>query len=523
MSNREGARYCPPLVCPADLGRPDRYALDKNLPLTLPSENPAPPRLTRFEIAALLLALVACRLLVISSFPIYDDAFITYRYAANLAQGLGLVFSPGMPWEPVLGTTTPGYAVVMSGFHALGLDLTTASRAFNLVCDLVTGLLLLNLFGRRRFAATASLFLFAALPPLARISMGGMESPLFLAMTLGAVMAFRAQRHTLAGVLAALACSVRPEAVLLVMVLAAQRPFERRTLMRYLVPVAVIGVVHVAVLLAIYGSPIPQSVLAKAGNTTEEIPWERMGQVLLHSFIPLSPLVVVLPLVLIGFARGLRRPAGAFLVFSLLIVFGYLFSGVKTWGWYYYVPLMGWVMGLTLGTEWLLGRAWSPMVVARSLLSSRLAPTILGLMAVCSVTCFSRLYPDTISGSVYGPLAAWAQTVGLEEQQATIAASDIGAIGYFSGAVILDTEGLVWPPAAEYEHQVEVVAHELPDYVLVTATRERVLRFVADPIRDQYRFVRRFNALEGEEGEPLTGLLVESWTQDYVLYARLDP
>lgn len=202
---------------------------------------------------------------------------------------------------------------------------------------------------------------------------------------------------------------------------------------------------------------------------------------------------------------------------------GYLLSGVKTWGWYYYVPLMGWVMALTLGTEWLLERSWSPLVAARTLLLSRLAPALLALLAVCSVTCFSRLYPDQISGRVYGPLSAWAQTVGLEQQQASIAASDIGAIGYFSRAVILDTEGLVWPPAAEFEHQVEVVAHELPDYVLVTATRERVLRFVSAPVSDHYRFVRRFNALDGEDGPPLTGLLPESWTQDYVLYARLKP
>ena len=41
----------------------------------------------------------------------YDDAFVTYRYADNLAAGRGLVFNPG---EPVLGTTAPGWAVVLA-------------------------------------------------------------------------------------------------------------------------------------------------------------------------------------------------------------------------------------------------------------------------------------------------------------------------------------------------------------------------------------------------------------------------
>lgn len=47
----------------------------------------------------------------------YDDAFITYRYAQNLADGRGLVFNPG---EPVLGTTAPGWAVTLGLAAAIG-------------------------------------------------------------------------------------------------------------------------------------------------------------------------------------------------------------------------------------------------------------------------------------------------------------------------------------------------------------------------------------------------------------------
>ena len=35
---------------------------------------------------------------------IADDAFITFRYARNLAAGLGFVYNQG---EPVMGTSTP--------------------------------------------------------------------------------------------------------------------------------------------------------------------------------------------------------------------------------------------------------------------------------------------------------------------------------------------------------------------------------------------------------------------------------
>ncbi|MCS7179002.1 MAG: hypothetical protein RML46_08665 [Anaerolineae bacterium] len=42
----------------------------------------------------------------------YDEAFITYRYAENLSRGLGLVYNPG---ERFLGTTGPGWAILLGG------------------------------------------------------------------------------------------------------------------------------------------------------------------------------------------------------------------------------------------------------------------------------------------------------------------------------------------------------------------------------------------------------------------------
>ena len=44
----------------------------------------------------------------------YDDGYITYRYADNLARGRGFVFNPG---EPVLGTSAPGYGLLLAGLE----------------------------------------------------------------------------------------------------------------------------------------------------------------------------------------------------------------------------------------------------------------------------------------------------------------------------------------------------------------------------------------------------------------------
>ena len=70
--------------------------------------------------------------------PIIDDAFITYRYAANLARGNGLVYNAG---ERVLGTTTPGYAILLAGVGSVfsTSDLPDVSLGVNAILLIIAG------------------------------------------------------------------------------------------------------------------------------------------------------------------------------------------------------------------------------------------------------------------------------------------------------------------------------------------------------------------------------------------------
>ena len=61
------------------------------------------------------------------SHHVYDDPFITYRYAENLGEGLGFVYNPG---ERVLSTTTPLFRFA-PGFTLECLVRITASCKFN--------------------------------------------------------------------------------------------------------------------------------------------------------------------------------------------------------------------------------------------------------------------------------------------------------------------------------------------------------------------------------------------------------
>src|SRR5207302_4729112 len=69
-----------------------------------------------------------------------DDAYITFRYARNLAEGLGLVYNPG---EWVLGTTAPLWAIVLAGGYKFGLtDLPWLGTGVSAVCVAASAALL---------------------------------------------------------------------------------------------------------------------------------------------------------------------------------------------------------------------------------------------------------------------------------------------------------------------------------------------------------------------------------------------
>lgn len=491
------------------------------------SEGPVFPhesRLSSLHVLSLVVTVVASRLLAVYSFPIYDDAFITFRYSQNLADGLGLVFNPGASWEPVLGTTTPGYAVLLAGFHALGLDLVDAARGVNLVCDVVIALLLAHLLDRRAVPTLVALIAFAAMPEISRISVGGMEPPVLVALGLGGLAAARAGRLVLGGTLIALACTIRPEAVLLVPAVGVFHVRSVRAGLRFLAPVAVIGIACAGTLWWVYGHPIPLSVRAKAGPHGLRPRTWRVAAIVEQAFAPSYTAVFFLPFAAIGYVRGLLYERGLrpWILFGLGVVAAYLTAGVKTWGWYYYVPLVAWAVALGLGIEVVYHRIHQSEETLSEAPHRGQVPIFAALVAVLVVAGYTRVWPDEVTPQVYSPLEAWCKAERLAERDVAIAASDIGAIGFFSGARILDSEGLVWPGAKEFDGQVDIVSRLRPEYVFLVANRERVEAFLETEAAAHYRPVRRFNKVEDYELEPVAELLPRGWVQDYLVYERVE-
>lgn len=491
------------------------------------TEGPASTaRITRVQHALLVLAVVACRIATRPACPTYDDAFITYRYAANAAHGLGMVFDPGASWEPVLGTTTPLYTLVMALFAKLGADLVVASLIFNIALDAVTATLIPRLFGGARGASSVALFAFAAFTPLVRISVGGMESPLFLCLGLGACLAFASNAFVLSGTLAALTCVTRPEGVLLCAVLFLSRLKSPRDLVRFTLPIVVIGAIAVAWLTSIYGSPIPQSVVAKStmrqGDAWHEA-LVRWKAILSQAFVPKFVLWPAIPLVAIGAWRAVRG-GGALRTISLwalAITASYLVARPHTWGWYYFVPLAGWTLWFGLGTAHV-AQKLEPAALVHGL--SRCGPYVAAAVAFAATFVVGTRLRSPVAESVYEPMFAWAETTSTREPSARILASDIGAIGWHWRGTVLDSEGLVWPAALALQTPNNMIEHEKPEYVLLVLERMRLRHFMDRPdLFAQYEPIVRFSAKGRTELNPTLNDLDVDWSQDYLVFKRRAP
>lgn len=200
----------------------------------------------------------------------HDDAYITYRYGQNLAEGRGLVFNPG---ERIMGSTSPLHALLAGGVHAVVGHEALPSVMSALGCvgwtlqALAVFFLLHGALGR----------LWAFLVALC-IAAGGawsfewvaLETHLAAAFTLWALVAGVSSRWTWAAALLALAGLTRPDAYLLGIPLGLLAVPEARRgdtpIVRPLAAFAAITLPWLIFAWSYFGTVLPQSV-AKVGRT----------------------------------------------------------------------------------------------------------------------------------------------------------------------------------------------------------------------------------------------------------------
>lgn len=406
---------------------------------------------------------------------IADDAFITWRYALNFVEGRGFAFNPG---EPVYGTTAPLFGFLNAGGMALGVQPWTWTLALDVVWG--AGILwkLRELIERAGhgafFPAAAVVVLLASMETLAT---PGMETGLYCFLLLGTIAAVSdPMAHPWkAAAWGSAAAMLRPDGIVVLLVAGAfaavragktgaWRPF----LAACAIPV-VAGAAYAALLLALFGTIVPQTVVAKSVRLATWPDISTFGDLLVEYLLrwrqhPGSPLPLWPNWAALGGAAALgwtawKRPAARPLAAFVVAYAAFFALGRAPRFDWYLVPLAlvlrawsGIFAGLCVvaAARWAGGR-WEPMLRARLGFAAAVAAIAIQfpqatLMAHHIGWNAGAFGPQT-DLKLYGEAVCW--IVEQDGREIVIASNEIGQIGFFSGARIFDTEGLVTPEALD--------------------------------------------------------------------------
>jgi hypothetical protein len=385
----------------------------------------------------------------------YDDAFITYRYGANLATGHGLVFNPG---ERLMGSTSPLHSLLAAPVYlvagegrlpgamsALGCAGWTAQAVavFVLLRAALGGLPALLVASAVAAGAAGS----ARWVPL--------ETNLVAAFALWALVAALASRWVAAALLLALAGLTRPDAYLLALPLgllalpdlAARRVGWWRPVLAFALPTA-LWLVFAGLY---FGSVVPQSALAKVGRTAPsdyfhhlliQPPWILLGG---RDGAPWIALVWLLAAAGAALLIARRRRLWVLPAWGALHFAGYwTLRPFAAHRWQLY-PLVLVVVVCAFAALAALARRGPRRLVA-TVAAAGLGALVLG-SAVQTAGWARGHRNDPWYGSrhrVYQRVAEFLVAHGCR-REGVVAAVEVGTVGYYGGCRMFDLGGLVTP------------------------------------------------------------------------------
>jgi len=433
-------------------------------------------------------------LVVLAELPfveyITDDTFIHLQFAKNLVAGNGFSFNSG---EPTYGFTSPLWVLLISALGMTGAGLLAASKTLGLVATALSAVFFYFLVvrvSRDRFLSRAAAVVWAANAWSLRWGISGMETSIVTAWAVASLYFFFVDSEsgsTRRSVwILAIACLVRPEALILLAICAVALFLPRDSSAKRLgLPVllssGIVTFLWSAYAQIEFGRMTPTTVAVKAGRfISPGRLWEGLtvvGKIMGSTNAPEIALVAVV-IVLSLAARKLPGAPSRFHVAALgwlvALPAAYVLRDVQVVS-RYLVPVMP--------VATLYGFLSLRRLGASLKLSERgLRRATLAVAAGCVVINVSMLsfveYPHTHSFSrdMRGSLVYLGKWFSINTPaNTTIAIPDIGAFAFYSDRKVLDLGGLVTPgmiPILRDHNLDEVLTQFLfaqlarPDYVV---------------------------------------------------------
>jgi hypothetical protein len=503
--------------------------------------------------------LISLRTHTTQDFSTIDDAFITYRYAANLSNGHGFVYNVG---EWVMGTTAPAYGLLLGilGFFTGAEAIPSLSLLVNFIA---LSLINIGIFASAKMISPSYILnaLIAGVivqgSALHYASISGMETPVFLAVLIWGVVFALWKRWPIALLLIGCTVWFRPEGVFAIGFIGLHLLWQHRDkyLLRRLALLITPGMLLMIWLFVTYGTFIPQSVIAKrAGLYPLSI---------VDTLIPVSEFVGRDVLGIQGYISPmdggqslLRWVLMASVMLSATGVSALWLSRSKaSVGWF--LPLLGILLtGFFATSSTVLFEHYYGMfepflvftlICAAFAVGARIHPRIGGVTIVILIgllgtrfdwkNALQGNYPQPTSVHLrmvaYRDLAA--QLYDIIPPQTQIAMPEIGELGFWLLHIdVLDTAGLVSPVAVNYmpvpPHQrlsahygavpVELIFDESPEMIISMDV------FITPGLMGDGRTLERYEqvmVIDGESWLPWGSRIIQIFVRrDSDLLNRLD-
>lgn len=405
-----------------------------------------------------------------------DDAFISLRYARNLALGRGLVFNPGEA-PPVEGYTNLLWVLWLTPFEWFELDAPLVARLTSAACGMVLALLVARASAqtaRNGLSAVWSLALLVTLPPFFVWSTSGLETMAFSLALFAtfALLASKRPRAWLAAFAGAAAVLLRADGFALVaLVLAASfgaaRAVDcrerRNAVLRASLAIGVVIVAHFLWRRLHYGEWAPNTARVKVEFGAAPL---ANGAKYVGTFVATFPSVLVAALVALVLALRSRH---AHALAALGVVFGVFAYATLVGGDFmamgrFLVPslaFLAFAFGAALGVSFA-PREEAPPRAWFAPLAATVACAALSLPAAWNVHVVPAALRESLRFRWNNPLwlSEHAQWVMMRDQARlwsftgralkartkpgeSLVCGTIGALGYYSDLWIHDPFGLV--------------------------------------------------------------------------------
>lgn len=398
-----------------------------------------------------------------------DDAFITFRYAENIAAGHGFVYNLG---EKVLGTSTPLFTLILSFFAVFTVKTIHAALLVSVLASGLTAVLIFRLAIQLRFGRFAWIpsMVYILWPRSLAADSSGMETALFTLLVLAAFYYKRKRMFFYAVGLATAASLTRPEGVFALILLAGFSVYHDRPNWKAYLGIPLLLIVPWLIFSQIYfGSIVPHSITAKLALYSQfgaESYWDHLVY-LMGWHQPWAWALTVLAIAG-GYWLNRRQAYGGLeIIWMLSMLAFYTFSRTHLFSWYI-VPIY---------PLFILFFCADVAILSEQNQISRNHPILTRWMIV--VIFVVGLTSGVVQhGAYHRDFQAYMEAVNMEvgsylyrygdSDNDRAAVEDIGYIGYYSKMRILDRDGLISPEAPSYNRRaayLELILDQRPDWV----------------------------------------------------------